>query len=94
MHERPAALLRSSCPDSTVNENENGISARVSTPEQRARVDFLIAKAYAKRGNIDGVLEYLKRAKDGKFPEMGRVYKEEEFAVLWTDPRLEKIVKR
>jgi tetratricopeptide (TPR) repeat protein len=77
-----------------LNESEAGVSARVSTPEQRARVNFLIAKAYAKRGNIDGALEYLKRAKEGKFPEMGRVYKEQEFAVLWTDPRLEKIVKR
>lgn len=77
-----------------LNENESGISARVSTPEQRARVNFLIAKAYAKRGNIDGALEYLKRAKDGRFPELGRVYKEQEFALLWTDPRLEKIVRR
>ena len=77
-----------------LSESESGVSARVSTPEQRARVNFLIAKAYAKRGNIDGALEYLKRAKDGRFPEMGRVYKEQEFAVLWTDPRLEKIVKR
>ena len=33
-------------------------------------------------------------AKGGRFPEMNRVYKEQEFAVLWTDPRLEKIVKR
>ena len=29
-------------------------------------------------------------AKGGRFPEMNRVYKEQEFAVLWTDPRLEK----
>jgi tetratricopeptide (TPR) repeat protein len=77
-----------------LSESESGVAARVSTPEQRARVNFLIAKAYAKRGNIDGALEYLKRAKDGKFPEMGRVYKDQEFAALWTDPRLEKIVKR
>ena len=77
-----------------LNESESGISARVSTPEQRARVNFLIAKAYAKRGNIEGALEYLKRAKDGRYPEMGQVYKQQEFAMLWTDPRLEKIVKR
>jgi tetratricopeptide (TPR) repeat protein len=77
-----------------LNESASGISARVSTPEQRARVNFLIAKAYAKRGNVDGALEYLRRAKDGKYPDMGNVYKDQEFAVLWTDPRLEKIVKR
>lgn len=77
-----------------LNESATGVSARVSTPEQRARVNFLIAKAYAKRGNIDGALEYLKRARDGRFPEMSRVYKDQEFAILLSDPRLEKIVKR
>lgn len=77
-----------------LTESASGVSARVSTPEQRARVNFLIARAYAKRGNIDGALEYLKRAKEGRFPEMGRVYKDQEFALLWTDPRLDKIVKR
>ena len=77
-----------------LSENTTRVSAQVSTPKQRARVNFLIAKAYAKRGNIDGALEYLKRASEGRFPEMSRVYKDQEFAVLWTDPRLEKIVKR
>jgi tetratricopeptide (TPR) repeat protein len=77
-----------------LNEGASGISARVSTPEQRARVNFLIAKAYAKRGNIEGALEYLKRARDGRFPDMSRVYKDQEFALLWPDPRLEKLVKR
>jgi tetratricopeptide (TPR) repeat protein len=65
-----------------------------STTGVSARVNFLIAKAYARRGNVDGALEYLKRAREGRFPEMGRVYKDQEFAILWTDPRLEKIVKR
>jgi len=77
-----------------LSESATGVSARVSTPEQRARVNFLIARAYAKRGNIDGALEYLRRARDGRFPEMGRVYKDQEFAILWPDPRLDKIVKR
>ena len=72
---------------------EAGVSAQLSTPEQRARVNFLIAKAYAKRGNIDGALEYLARAKEGHFNDMHRVYKDQEFAVLWQDPRLAKIVK-
>ena len=77
-----------------LSESTTGVSARVSTPEQRARVNFLIAKAYAKRGNIDGALEYQRRARDGHFPEMKRVYKDPELAVLWTDARLELIVKR
>jgi tetratricopeptide (TPR) repeat protein len=72
---------------------EAGVSAQLSTPEQRARVNFLIAKAYAKRGNVDGALEYLMRAKEGHFSDMHKVYKDQEFAVLWQDPRLAKIVK-
>jgi len=75
-------------------ESQSGISAQIATPEQRARVAYLIAKAYAKRGNLDGALEYLKRAKDGHFAELARVYKDQEFAALWPDPRLAKIVKQ
>jgi tetratricopeptide (TPR) repeat protein len=71
-----------------------GYQAQVSTPEQRARVSYLIAKAYAKRGNLEGALEYLRRAKDGRYADLARVYTDQEFAALWPDPRLAKIIKR
>ena len=71
-----------------------GVVTRISTPEQRARVDFTIAKAYAKRGNLDGALEYLRRAKEDHYPQMASVYSDQTFAALWNDPRLQKIVKR
>jgi tetratricopeptide (TPR) repeat protein len=77
-----------------LNESQSGVSARVSTPAQRAAVDYLIAKAYARRGNFDGALEYLRRAKVEHFADLHRVYKDQEFASLWVDPRLETIVKR
>ena len=75
-------------------ESQEGISAQITTPEQRARVSYLIARAYAKRGNLEGALEYLQRAKNGHFPELARVYQDQEFAGLWPDPRLAKIVKQ
>jgi len=71
-----------------------GIVAQLSTPEQPALVSYLIAKAYAKRGNLDGALEYLQRAKEGHYADLAKVYSDQEFAGLWTDPRLQKIVKR
>jgi tetratricopeptide (TPR) repeat protein len=74
--------------------SNEGTIAQVSTPEQRARVSYLIAKAYARRGNLDGALEYLGRAKEGKFPQLADVYSDQDFSALWQDPRLEKIVKR
>jgi Flp pilus assembly protein TadD len=77
-----------------LTSSQQGVAAQISTPEQRARVSYLIARAYAKRGNLDGALEYLQRAKDGHFAELRRVYKDQEFAALWTDPRLEKLIKK
>jgi tetratricopeptide (TPR) repeat protein len=77
-----------------LSTSQDGVVAQVRTPEQRARISFMIAKAYAKRGNVEGALEYLKRAKEDRFPELHRVYADQEFAPLWSDPRLEKIVKK
>jgi len=74
--------------------NPQGVMVHVNTPEQRARVDFLLAKAYAKRGNMEGALEYLERAKENHYTELAKVYEDQLFSVLWTDPRLQKIVKR
>jgi Flp pilus assembly protein TadD len=77
-----------------LSSTQNGSLARVSTPEQRARVAYTIAKAYAKRGNMEGALEYLRRAKEGRYPDLAKVYTDQEFAPLWQDPRLAKIIKR
>jgi tetratricopeptide (TPR) repeat protein len=77
-----------------LSDSDNGAFAQLSTPEQRARISFLIAKAYIKRGNVEGALEYLRRAKTGNYPGLKAVYTDQAFAPLWTDPRLEKIVKR
>ena len=72
----------------------DGVMVHVNTPEQRARIDYLLAKAYAKRGNMEGALEYLQRAKENHYGELAKVYEDQVFAGLWSDPRLEKIVKR
>ena len=77
-----------------LTDNQRGLMAQVSTPEQRARINFLIAKAYARRGNVEQALEFLRRARDGNFPEMRRVYSDADFTPVWKDPRLQQIVKR
>jgi len=77
-----------------LTNSEDGVVAQVKTPEQRARINFFIAKAYARRGNLEGALEYLRRSKEGNFPDLARVYTDQEFASLWQDPRLAKLIKR
>jgi tetratricopeptide (TPR) repeat protein len=79
--------------DVLTNSTE-GILARLSTPEQYARVSYIIAKMYMKRGNIDGALDYLRRAKEENYSEINKVYTDPDFTALWNDPRLAKIVKR
>ncbi len=73
--------------------DETGVIAQVRSPEQRARMDYLIAKLFAKKGNLNGALDYLERAKEGHYPQLSDVYIDREFAALWQDPRLNKIVK-
>jgi len=77
-----------------LSSSPDGIQAQVVTEGQRARVSFMIAKMYMKRGNLDGALEYLRRARDLHYPDLHNVYKDPDFTALWNDPRLAKIVKR
>jgi tetratricopeptide (TPR) repeat protein len=77
-----------------LTSSNTGVLAQLRTPGQEARIDFLIAKAYAQRGNLDSALDYLGRAKDRGYPNLSEVYSDKEFASLWNDPRLRKIVKK
>ncbi len=77
-----------------LNSSTEGLLAQLSTPEQYARVSYIIAKMYMKRGNIDGALDYLRRAKEENYSEINKVYTDPDFTALWNDPRLAKIVKR
>ena len=70
-----------------------GVVAQLKTPEQVARMDYLIAKVFAKKGNLDGALDYLRRAKENHYRQIADVYVDKEFAALWQDPRLATIVK-
>lgn len=77
-----------------LTESNDGVLAQVRTPQQEARIDFLIARAYAERGNLDGALDYLGRAKERRYPDLADVYTDKEFTSLWTDPRLQQIVRK
>ncbi len=77
-----------------MDDSEGGSVAQIMTPEQHARILFMIAKLYIKRGNIDGALDFLGRAKEGHYRDLASVYSDPDFAPLWKDPRLAKIVSR
>jgi tetratricopeptide (TPR) repeat protein len=69
-----------------------GIAAQISTPEERAKFAYMMAKLYAQRGEADQCLHSLKKAKEEGYKEIANVYKDAEFASLRSDPRLAEIV--
>jgi tetratricopeptide (TPR) repeat protein len=77
-----------------LSSSQDGVIAQVASPEQRARVYYMIAKSYLKRGNPDGALDYLQRAKELRYSDLGKVYSDPDFMALWQDPRRAKLVKR
>ena len=79
--------------DILTSADKEGVFAQVQTPEQRAMVDFMIAKAYVKRGNLEGALDYLRQAKEQHFRNLSTVWEDPAFAPLWKDARLAEIVK-
>ncbi|HEU5402099.1 MAG TPA: tetratricopeptide repeat protein [Terriglobales bacterium] len=75
--------------DPTVFErsSRNGISARMQSPEDRARFFYVMAKLYASNGDLDRSLEYLKKSLEDGYPDIDKVYKDAEFATLRKDQR-------
>jgi tetratricopeptide (TPR) repeat protein len=79
-------------PDAFRQESRVGIAAQISSPEERAQYSYALAKAYAKRGDMEGCLECLKKAREQGYRNLGNVYKDEEFSRMRDNPRLQEVV--
>jgi len=64
-----------------------GVQARLPSPEDQARYDYILAKLFAKNGLPDKSLHYLKKAMEEGYKGIKDVYKDEEFGALRKDPR-------
>jgi len=73
-------------------ESKAGIAAQIASPEERAQYSYLLAKVYAKRGDLDNCLQCLRKAKEEGYRNMANVYKDEEFSRLRDNPRLQEVV--
>ena len=69
-----------------------GIAAQITTPEERAKFAYMMAKLYAQRGDAEQCLHSLRKAKEEGYRDLANVYKDTEFASLRADPRLAEIV--
>lgn len=79
-------------PDAFRTESKTGIAAQISSPEERAQYAYALAKAYAKRGDVEGCLQCLRKAKEDGYRNLANVYKDEEFSQMRGNPKLHEVV--
>lgn len=72
--------------------SRTGVSARMSSPEDRARFFYFLARLYASKGEAEKSLLYLKKAMEDGFAEIDNVYKDAEFATLRKDQRFTELM--
>jgi len=73
--------------------SQNGISARMSSPEDRAQFSFVMAKLFAGNGDLDRALHFLRAAIEDGYPAIDDVYRDKEFAQLIKDERFLALMK-
>jgi uncharacterized protein YehS (DUF1456 family) len=66
--------------------------AQTTSPEDRAAFSFMVAKMYARAGDVDRTIEYLRKAMENGYKNINDVYKDQEFATLRTDKRFEELM--
>jgi tetratricopeptide (TPR) repeat protein len=79
-------------PEILERTSHNGVSAQLPSPEDRARYDYIIAKLWAKQGDRDRSLQYLRRALEEGYKGIDAVYKDPEFAGLRGDTRFTELM--
>jgi tetratricopeptide (TPR) repeat protein len=79
-------------PDIFDRTSHNGVLAQMSSPGDRARFYYVLAKLYAKSGVSDRSLQYLRRALEEGYKGIEDVYKDSEFAGLRKDPRFTELM--
>ena len=72
--------------------SQGGVSAQLSSPEDRAHFDYVMAKLFAKSGNADRSLQYLRKAMEEGYSKIDNVYKDAEFAELRKDKRFGELM--
>ena len=73
--------------------SHNGIAAQMSSPEDRAHYDYVLAKLYAKMGDSDHSLLYLRAALENGYAEVNNALTDPEFADLRKDTRFTDLMK-
>jgi len=79
-------------PDIFERTSRSGVQAMLSSPEERARYEYVVAKLYAKAGDDERSLHYLRKAMEDGYKDIKNVYKDNEFSTLRKDPRFTELM--
>jgi tetratricopeptide (TPR) repeat protein len=79
-------------PDIFERSSRTGVAAQLSSPEDRAHFQYVLAGIYAKAGESERALACLRRALEAGYKGIDDVYKDEEFAGLRKDPRFAQLM--
>ncbi len=71
-----------------------GVQMQMTSPADRASYHYTIAKIYAAQGDAEKCLLYLRKAMEEGYPEIGKVYTENEFSVVRKDPRFVALMEQ
>lgn len=79
-------------PDIFEHRNMGGISLQLISAEERAHYDYTVARIYARKGDAERSLIYLRKAMEEGYAKIDNVYKDNEFAALRKDPRFVELM--
>jgi tetratricopeptide (TPR) repeat protein len=69
-----------------------GLQAKLPSPGDIAHYDYVLAKLFARNGESDRSLHYLKKAMEEGYSNIKDVYKDSEFSELRKDPRFAELM--
>lgn len=73
--------------------SHTGVAAQMASPEDRAHYDYVLAKLYAKMGDSDHSLQYLRKALEDGYKAVNNALTDPEFADLRKDTRFTDLMK-
>jgi len=73
--------------------SQNGVSAHMGSPQDRAQFSFVMARLFAGSGDLDRALHFLRSAMEEGYPTIDEVYRDKEFAQVRNDERFQSLMK-
>jgi tetratricopeptide (TPR) repeat protein len=80
-------------PEVFERSSTTGLIGRVSRPEERAKYAFMLARLYAKVGDVDHAINQIRTALENGYKELDPLYKDQEFAAVRNDPRFTQLME-